>query len=451
MKDHLKQSRIAKALTDRANGAASFDVAERRLNSVRLAIVLTPDHAATTAGQAAALTAVNTGFKCFSNVTLVADPEVVLDSPLPIGETIGNAATKLGAVVAPTIPPDSTHVIEIGNSTSLSRAKVFIRCWWNGWTAGIVPAWDDRVIGASGNPLAGVFSGALAVREVFATVLGYPRCGSRVSTASLWEPGSDPETTSKGPDTVYISPRLWFIGLGHLGQGHLWCLGLLPIDGLEAALQDDQSADEENEATGLLTRGNFAGVRKARIAAKWLDRPGWSTRLIERRHYGDIPLLNDDPSIVITSLDAPGARIQIANAGFEYMIDAGIGHGPIDFEGLQIRVLRKGVNAAAFWSSPERPKSLDKLMEREAYRAHEAGSDACGALTLANASVAVPFVGAAVGALTIAQAIRLASMQTTVQMMQMELGAPGMAVVGATNPAPTESRGSIEVRFGAVK
>jgi hypothetical protein len=447
MKDHLKQSRIAKALTDRANGAASFDAAERRLNSVRIAIVLTPNQAATAAGQAAALTAVNAGFKCFGNVTLVADPRAVLDRALPIGETIGVAATTMGAVVARTIPPATTHAIAIGSDTSLSRAKVFIRCWWNGWTAGIVPAWDDRALGASGNPLAGVFSGALAVREVFATVLGYPRCGSRVSIASLWEPGSNPETASMGPDTAYISPRLWFIGLGHLGQGILWCLGLLPVDGFEAVLQDDQNAGEENEATGLLTRGDFAGVRKARIAAKWIGRPGWLTRLIERRHYGDIPLLNDDPSIVITSLDAPGARIQIANTGFEYMIDAGIGHGPIDFEALQIRVLKKGVDAAVFWSSPERPRNLGKLMEQEAYRVHEAESDDCGALTLANASVAVPFVGAAVGALTIAQAIRLASMQTTVQMMQMELGAPGMTVVGATNPVTLESRGSIEVRF----
>jgi hypothetical protein len=57
------------------------------------------------------------------------------------------------------------------------------------------------------------------------------------------------------------------------------------------------------------------------------------------------------------------------------------------------------------------------------------------------------FVGAAVGALTIVQAIRLASMQTTVQMMQMELGTPGMAIVGAMNPVPVESHGSVEVRF----
>lgn len=288
MRDHLKQSRISKALTDRANGAASFETAEARLKRVRVAIVLVTDQAATAAGQAAALTAINISLKCFGNVTLVGEPRLALVRALPIGETVGVVATTLGAAVAPRVPPDTTHIIVIGNDT-LSDAEAFVRCWWNGWTAGVVPAWDDRTVGAAGNQLAGVFSGALAIREVFASVLGYQRCGSRVSIASLWEPGSDPETADTGPETAYIPPRLWFIGLGHLGQGILWCLGLLRLDEFEAVLQDDQKAGEENEATGLLTRGDYVGRRKARIAAAWLNRPGWSTRLIERRHYGTFP------------------------------------------------------------------------------------------------------------------------------------------------------------------
>jgi hypothetical protein len=446
MKQHIKRSRITKALTDRENGPSSFPAAEGRLNLVRVAIMLALDQAGTGAGQAAALTAINVSFKCFGNATLVGECTLPLVTTLPIGKTIGEAATMLGATVAHTVPPETTHLIGIGDAAG-SGTAAFVRCWWNGWNAGIVPPWDDRCLGASGNPLAGVFSGALAVREIFATVLGYLRCGSRVSIASLWEPGTDPETTNVGPDAVYIPPRLWFIGLGHLGQGILWSLGLLPIPVFEAVLQDDQKAGEENEATGLLTRSSDIGQRKTRIAAKWLDRPGWSTRLIERRHYGDIPVLDQDPTIVITGLDEPGVRIQIANGEFEYLIDAGIGHGPIDFEALQIRVLKKGVDPRMFWSTSETAKNVDILLERIAYCTHEATSDQCGARTLANASVAVPFVGAGVGALVIAQAIRLASMQATVQMMQMELGAPGMAVLGALNTAASESRGTIEMRF----
>lgn len=446
MTGHLKQSRIAKALTDRTNGASSFEDAERRLNSIRVAIVLMPDQAATAAGQAAALTTINASFKCFGNATLVGDSNSALMRKLPIGETMGTAAIALGATLAPAVPSNATHVILIGNEAP-TGGEVFVRCWWNGWQAGIVPAWDARAVGASCNPLAGVFSGALGVREIFATVLGYPRCGSRVSVASLWTPGSDAEVSGEGPTTVYIPPRLWIIGLGHLGQGLLWCLGLLPINQFEAVLQDDQDAGEENEATGLLTRGDYIGRRKTRIAAAWLERPGWRTRLLERRHYGDIPLLSHDPSIVVTGLDEPAARMQIAMTGFEYLVDAGIGHGPVDFEALQIRILRKGVDPSMFWSSLRTAKNVDALVEQDAYRVHAAAWGRCGTLALAHASVSIPFVGAAVGALTLSQVIRLASMQTTAQMMQMELGAPGMALVGATNSAPKESRGSVELRL----
>lgn len=418
-----------------------------RLKGVRVAIMLMPDQATTAAGQAAALTAVNSCVKCFGNATLVGGSGVALISALPIGKTVSVAAKMLGATTSPSIPADVTHVIMIGTGDPPS-ARIFVRCWWNGWKAGIVPLWDRRAFGTAGNPLAGVFAGALAVRETFATVLGYPRSGSRVAVASLWEPAADPDTAPHGPKTVYISPRLWFIGLGHLGQGLLWCLGLLPVKEMELVLQDDQNAGEENEATGLLTRGDYIGKRKTRIASAWFERTGWSTRLIERRHYGDIPILPTDPSIVITGLDEPDPRLQIAKNGFDYMIDVGIGHGPIDFEALQIRVLPRGVDPSPFWSSPERPKNIESLMRKAAYRAKEAQSGRCGTLPLANASVSVPFVGAAAGALAITQAIRLASMQTTVQMMQMELGTPSMAIVGAMNPAAAKSRGSREVCFG---
>ena len=444
MTPHLKQSRIAKALTDRTSGEVSFDAAEARLNKIRVTVVLGPDQARTAAGQAAALTAVNASFKCFGNVALVTDPHIRLMKRLPLGNTVGIAATTMGAIVVPAVPQDTTHVIKIGNSANVG-ADIFVRCWWNGWIAGVVPVWDDRALGSSGNPLAGIFAGALAVREVFATVLGYPRSGSRVSITSLWEPCADPDADNFGPSQVYLPPRLWFIGLGHLGQGFLWSLGFLPAVGSNITLQDDQDAGEENEATGLLTRGNDITRKKTRIAADWLDGLGWPTSLIERRHYGDIPLLENDPPIVITGLDEPKARIDIAGAGFEYLIDAGIGHGAVDFEGLQIRVLRKGANAAELWSSPDRKADIDALMRRDAYQRHLEKFEKCGALSLASASVAVPFVGAAVGALTIATAIRLASLKPTSKIMQMELGSPAMVLSGAINYAAISSLGSIAV------
>jgi hypothetical protein len=311
-----------------------------------------------------------------------------------------------------------------------------------------LPGSDERLLGASGNPLAGVFAGALAIREVFAEVLGQSRGGRRVSIASVWAPWLDPETAPAGPAEIYLPRKLWFIGLGHLGQGFLWNLGFLPVTGGLAVLQDDQSAGEENVATGLVTRARDVGCRKTRIAAAWLEKAGWSTAQIERRHHGDIALQEDDPAIVVTGLDDVVLRLAIARAGFDYMVDAGVGHGPVDFDSLQVRVLAKGDDPESSWSKPAKLKDVDALLEREAYRAYEEKYDRCGAVTLAAASVAVPFVGAAVGALTIAQVIRLASMLETAHIVQMQLGSPHMVVPGRMNRAPDCSVGSIKLRVG---
>jgi hypothetical protein len=118
-------------------------------------------------------------------------------------------------------------------------------------------------------------------------MLGYPRSGTRISIVSLWEPSLDPDAAAAGPIEAYIPPRLWFVGLGHLRQGFLWNLGLLSAVGKLAVLQDDQTV---GEATGLLTTGKDIKKRKTRVAARWLEDGGWPTSLVERRHYGDIPL-----------------------------------------------------------------------------------------------------------------------------------------------------------------
>jgi hypothetical protein len=443
---HLKRSRILKALTDRHEGGVSYDDAEARLAKSRVAIVLGASQAATAAGQAAAVTAAVTACKCFGRAALVADPATELLRPLRAGATLGVVAKAIGARMVPVVPDSATHVIAIGCDAATTRP--FVHCWWDGWTAGILPGLDQRAPGISGNPLSGTFAGALAIREVFAMVLGRPRAGRRVSIASLWTPWRDPIMAQAGPAEVYLPRQLWFIGLGHLGQGFLWNLAFLPVTGGTAVLQDDQTAGEENESTGLVTRAGDIGRRKTRIAAEWLEAAGWSTSLIERRHHGDIPLHEQDPAIVVTGLDDVVPRLGIARAGFSYMVDAGVGHGPVDFESLQLRVLAKGNEPEALWSKQAKPKDVDALLERDTYRAYEAKYDRCGALTLAEASVAVPFVGAATGALAIGQVIRLASMLETASIIQMQLGSPHMVVEGRMNSAPRESVGSMKLRIG---
>jgi hypothetical protein len=91
---------------------------------------------------------------------------------------------------------------------------------------------------------------------------------------------------------------------------------------------------------------------------------------------------------------------------------------------------------------------IETRLKQSAYQEHERKFDGCGTVALANASVAVPFVGGAVGALTVTQLLRLASMQETLGILQLDLGSPALTLVGPKNLPPTTSLGSVSVPCG---
>ena len=133
------------------------------------------------------------------------------------------------------------------------------------------------------------------------------------------------------------------------------------------------------------------------------------------------------------------------------MIDAGVGHGPSDFEGLQIRIIPKGASIDGVWSEPSTSDHTEQLCGGSAYVDLEQRIGQCGALTLARASVAVPFVGAAAGALVISQIARLATLLPATQLLQMELGAPNMTSLSALTPAPRVNLGSCSLALSPLE
>ena len=80
-------------------------------------------------------------------------------------------------------------------------------------------------------------------------------------------------------------------------------------------------------------------------------------------------------------------------------------------------------------------KQTDDLLSNPAYQALQNEVGACGAYPLASASVAVPFVGAATGALAVARLIRLASMETARTLLQLDMGSPDMVIDSTATPA----------------
>ena len=161
-----------------------------------------------------------------------------------------------------------------------------------------------------------------------------------------------------------------------------------------------------------------------------------------------IRVTNDDPPYLLSGLDRIEPRLIMARHGFDYMIDARLGHGPHDFEGMQIRTVAKGQSIDGLWNdSPEPVAPSPKLLGKDAYLDLEKRIGQCGIVSFAQASTAVPFVGAAAGALVIAQAIRLASLKPAVRFLQMELGSPEMATCGGFTDEPQQNLGCTSIHL----
>ena len=256
----------------------------------------------------------------------------------------------------------------------------------------------------------------------------------------------------EGPLRFDVPDKLWLLGLGHLGQAYVWNLCFLPGTGEAlAVLQDDQSIGEENEATSLLVLPNGRQIeqRKTRLAAPWLEACGWRTELIERRHCGDIVLTEADPPYLLSGLDRLKPRLILARHGFPYMLDAGIGHGAGDFEGIQLRTVAKGQALEGIWRTQNRGRSRNAKRRQKSSSTRRGLSGTgtevgqCGTVGFAEASVAVPFVGAAAGALTIAQRdpTRVARSPSR-YFCRWSLGAPEMSDVWGSCGRPESNLGS---------
>ena len=424
----LRRSRLVKAVAD-AGRVGSFEAGEERLRSVYVKIVVGPEAAATPAGMGAVITAARLCLKIFEHVEVTGAIDGSFELAIFGSEvkTLEAALLQIGRV-DDSCTLTSTHRIVIGNELPADASSV--RCWWDGWHAGVRRRHDMLPLGDGSNPLAGIFAGALAVREVFASrILSSELALRRTSIVSLWEPWSQENCPAQGPEYAMAATRLWLVGLGHLGQGIAWSLLSLPAAvGSTILLQDDQQVGVENEPTGILVEEDDIGHKKCRSVAKWFERAGWATFLVERRHHGE-KAREDDPPLVICALDKPAPRRLVAGAGFPYCLDAGVGHGAAEFETFQFHCVRKDDDVAELWTHSG-TDNTEAVLSNPAYRQARHDVGGCGMPDIAGAGVAAPFVGAAVGALMVAQAIRLYSAATTCRSFQLQLGAPDMATQG---------------------
>jgi hypothetical protein len=410
-----------------ATVAAGYDL----FRSYSLTVLVGSQVVGSSAHQAALLTIINTARRALlGGVSVVGLCDCPLRVPLPQFGSLADAIVKLGGRIEPHAP-DGTPVLALGcNGPVPGDHPVALAVTFEDWRGGVIPLSEGRRLAESeAIAPAAVLAAALGVSEVFQHLRGNPMAGGRSVGMSLWSPDRcDWEAAPAGPTRIVLPSRLWLLGLGHLGQAYLWTLGLLPYrapDEVELVLQDFDRLTLANDSTSLLTTADLVGGRKTRVMADWAERRGFRTRLVERSFPGGMTIDGDEPRLLLGGVDNPLARAAYESAGFDCIIEAGLGTGPTEYLAMRLHSFPASTTAQAKWGGAASPQAVQRT-HTGAYADLDAGGmDACGLVQLATRAVGAPFVGAAASTLVIAEVLRLLNGGDLYEVIDMTLRDPG--------------------------
>jgi len=421
--------RLMKQLLD--TGAAS-SVAEAKaiFAGYKLCFVIEDVAARNRHHQAALLTGVALASRVFlGGVDVVAGTDTLLVTPLPLGRTLHEAIRRLGGRVVES-RKERTPTIFVGAEAG-SRAEGFqMRTAYCGWRAAALPLHADFEHGEDYVvALAPMAAAAFAVSEAYFFVQGQTKiAGKRPMGLSLWNPaGRNWQRFDRtAPRLEFLPSRLWLIGLGHLGQAFLWALSLLPYSTpaeVSLVLQDIDKVTPSTPSTSILTDASMVGKKKARTCASWAEDRGFSTAITERM-FDELCKRSDvEPTVALCGLDNALGRRALDGAGFDFIVEAGLGRGHRDFRTMRLHTLPASRPASSIWNAAP---SEEDLTGRAAYKNMlDSGElDRCGVTLLAGKAVGAPFVGATAACLAIAEVLRLLHGGSVHELLDFDLQSP---------------------------
>jgi hypothetical protein len=367
--------------------------------------------------QVALLTAVNLAHKSFSAAVPLQAPDSVWGAACLTGlsakVTLGEALQEVGAVrTEPAQKPRLTLLV--GDGRVSGRA---LRVTFDGWRVGVgpvasLPRMEERPYFA----LAPMAAAAVAVGEAFSAWANISVEASRKTiTFSLWRPDlavSRPE--SLGRQMKEFPKKLELFGLGHLGQAYIWAMAALPFEergALLIYLCDDDAVELPNLETGALLRPQHLPGRKTRATADWLRERGLDCRLVERFIDEGYRRCLSEPGIALSGFDNNEARQWLAQAGFTFLFDSGLGGEATNFDSIAVRTWPHSKTADELWPvDDDAARAQREARKRQRMNSNAAytdiAADECGRLLVADKSVAVPFVGAVAAAFVLAEVLR---------------------------------------------
>jgi hypothetical protein len=159
----------------------------------------------------------------------------------------------------------------------------------------------------------------------------------------------------------------------------------------------------------MLTNLKMVGQKKTRAMAEWSEAMGFRARILERKFSNDFHVAADEPHVALCGVDNVLARGNLEEAGFQRVIEAGLGAGASDFLCFQSHSFPASHSAHERWASVPSINADETLLNLPAYRKLATkGIDRCGLTQLAGHGVGASFVGAVTSAFVIAQLLKVA-------------------------------------------
>jgi hypothetical protein len=348
--------------------------------------------------QAAALTTVAAGKRMFRRGVYLAAPiearGALLQSPAgSFQQQMMAAGARAGE------PPE--HAVRLHVGPGAPRGAY--ACWTDGWSACTGPSGSKADV-RLGNEISGALAASIAIAALFQRhVLGDLRAARRELRLSAWGPDAPAQAALR-----FLPADLWMLGLGNLGQANLWILGLLPYwdtSKVRLLLQDFDTAGLENLDVQVLTEPRWIDRKKTHSAAAWAEARGFRTVIEERLFSASTRPGREEPRALIGGVDNLEARRLAAAAGFDLVVDAGLGATAPEAFDLRLHAFPGRRTAAQAWPDVEAPPPPTLSPEWERAVA-EGRIDRCGALTIAGKSVGVPCTALGAAALQIGQTVR---------------------------------------------
>jgi len=94
--------------------------------------------------------------------------------------------------------------------------------------------------------------------------------------------------------------------------------------------------------------------------ATWAEARGFRTAIQERRFDDTFRLHSDEPRVALCGVDNAAARRALDSAGFDLVVEAGLGHGHRDFRTMSVHTLPATRSASEIWKDVASNEDLTK-------------------------------------------------------------------------------------------